>query len=196
LLNAKDNDKDAMKKLDKYKGYLPKYWYSAYLYEMAYYLEVRLSQITDKAFLNRVIEEMDYIINMFQDGYQVINDEINKYIDEVKALKANTVPAVAMKNIGRFLEVANVPVPVVGIWGMKGIGILLDKGGEMLEKHEKSSKQIKKQEVIDGLEQITKPYADLQPLKLHVAEVEYLNGIYNERLEIIMDEKGAYIANR
>ena len=34
LLDLKDNDKKATENLDKYKGYLPKFWYSVYLYEV------------------------------------------------------------------------------------------------------------------------------------------------------------------
>ena len=88
---------------------MPKYWYSVYLYELAYYLEVYLSNITDSAFLQKVILEMEKIINMYREGYDVIRGEFNKYIDEVKALKANDVPAKVMKNVGKALKIVNTP---------------------------------------------------------------------------------------
>lgn len=194
LLDLKDNDKETTANLDKYKGYLPKFWYSVYLYEVSYYLETYLSKITDEKFLQQVIIEMEKIISMFDECYEVISNEINQYIDAVKALKANEVPAKMMKGVGRVLEIARIPAfnPFI-VYGAKGLGAVLDFGGDYLEKYEKSRKKAKKQEVVEGLEMIIKPYSDLEPLNFQVEAVQNMNNIYNKKLEVIITEDSAYL---
>lgn len=66
-------------------------------------------------------------------------------------------------------------------------------GGDYLIKNEKSKKKAKKQEVIEGLEAVIKPYSDLEPLNFQIDAVENMNFIYNNKLEIIMTEQTAYI---
>lgn len=66
-LDVKDNDKETRENLEKYKGYLPKFWYSVYLFEMSYYLEAYLSKITDEKFLDGIANEMSNIIRMFNE---------------------------------------------------------------------------------------------------------------------------------
>ncbi|MEK3980627.1 hypothetical protein MKY37_16495 [Psychrobacillus sp. FSL K6-2836] len=186
-LNQNDNSKETTEKLNKYKNYLPKYWYSIYLYQTAYYLEINLSNITDSSFLHKVISEMKKNVNMYQEAYDVIKGLINKYINEVKALKANDVPAKVMKNVG---EIVNSPVssPL-----FKGVGFLLDIGADGLEKHEKTKKKAKKQEIIDELELVIKPYSDLEPLKFQIELINNIDTAYNKRLELIVTSNEAYI---
>ncbi|MCR0176100.1 hypothetical protein [[Clostridium] innocuum] len=193
-LDVKDNDKKTASNIEKYKGYLPKFWYSVYLFVMSYYLEVYLSKITDENFFENIICEMNSIIGMFEEGYSLIDGEISKYIDEVKALKANEVPAKMMKSIGRILEVTRIPAfnPFIA-YGAKGVGVVLDFGADYLDKMEKTSKKAKKQDLIEGLEAVIKPYSDLEPLSFHVEAVNTMKSIYNNRVEIIMTENNAYI---
>lgn len=193
-LDVKDNDKETTANIEKYKGYLPKFWYSVYLFSVSYYLEAYLSKITDERFLEKIILEMKNIIGMFSEGYNLIDKEINKYIDEVKALKANEVPAKMMKGLGRVLEITRIPTvnPLIA-YGAKGIGAVLDFGGDYLEKMEKTKKKAKKQDVINGLEEVIKPYSDLEPLNFQVEAVNTMNSIYNKRLEVIVAEDEAYI---
>lgn len=193
-LDVKDNDKETTANIEKYKGYLPKFWYSVYLFEMSYYLEAYLSKITDKRFLGKIASEMKDIIGMFNDGYNLIDNEIAKYINEVKALKANEVPAKMMKALGRVLEVTRIPIanPLIA-YGAKGIGAVLDFGGDYLEKMEKSKKKAKKQDVIEGLEAVIKPYSDLEPLNFQIEAVNTMNSIYNKKLEVVVTEDNAYI---
>lgn len=197
LLNLKDNDKETTANLDKYKGYLPKFWYSVYLYEISYCLEAYLSKITDERFLQQVIVEMEKIVSMFSEGYDVISNEVNRYIDAVKALKANEVPAKMMKGVGRVLEIARIPVfnPII-VYGAKGLGAVLDFGGDYLEKYEKSKKKAKKQEVVEGLEMIIKPYSDLEPFNFQIESVQNLNNIYNKKLEVIITGEAAYLNDK
>jgi len=196
LLDLKDNDKKATENLDKYKGYLPKFWYSVYLYEVSYYLETYLSKITDERFLQQVIVEMKKIINMFSKGYEVISNEISQYIDAVKALKANEVPAKMMKEVGKILEITSIPVfNPLAFWGAKSLGVVLDTGGDYLEKIEKSKKETKKQEVIKELERIIKPYSDLEPLNFQMESVQNISNIYNKKLEVIITEDAVYLNN-
>ena len=193
-LDVKDNDKETTANIEKYKGYLPKFWYSVYIFEMSYYLEAYLSKITDARFLEKVASEMKDIIGMFNDGYNLIDNEITKYINEVKALKANEVPAKMMKGLGRVLEVTRIPIANPWIaFGAKGIGAVLDFGGDHLEKMEKSKKKAKKQDVIEGLEAVIKPYSDLEPLNFQIEAVNTMNSIYNKRLEVVVTEDNAYI---
>lgn len=193
-LDVKDNDKETRENLEKYKGYLPKFWYSVYLFEMAYYLEAYLSKITDEKFLDGIANEMSNIIRMFNEGYDLIDGEITKYIDEVKALKANEVPAKMMKGLGRVLEVTHIPTfnPLIA-YGAKGIGAVLDFGGDYLEKIEKSKKKAKKQDVIESLELVIKPYSDLEPLNFQIEAVNTMNSIYNKKVEVIVADNEAYI---
>lgn len=193
-LDVKDNDKETRENLVKYKGYLPKFWYSVYLFEMAYYLEAYLSKITDEKFLDGIANEMSNIIRMFNEGYDLIDGEITKYIDEVKALKANEVPAKMMKGLGRVLEVTYIPTfnPLIA-YGAKGIGAVLDFGGDYLEKIEKSKKKAKKQDVIESLELVIKPYSDLEPLNFQIEAVNTMNSIYNKKVEVIVADNEAYI---
>lgn len=195
-LDLKDNDKEATANLDKYKGYLPKFWYSVYLYEIAYFLEACLSKITDEKFLCQVVIEMKKIISMFCEGYEIINNEINQYIDAVKALKANEVPAKLMKSVGKILEISHISAfnPFI-FYGAKGLGAFLDFGGDQLEKYEKSKKKAKKEEVVKGLETIIKPYSDIEPLNFQIDSVQNINNIYNKKMEIIVTEDAIYLNN-
>lgn len=193
LLSQNDNDEETTSKINIYKGYLTKYWYSVYLYEIAYYLEVYLSNSTDAFFLQNVIFEMKNIIDMFEESYKIISAEISKYIDKVKALNENIVPALLMKSIGKVLQIAASPsTPLLNV-GAKGAGMLLDIGGDALEKHEKSLKDAKKQMVLAELEALITPYSDLEPLKFQVSAVANINTVYNHRIELIISEKEAYI---
>ena len=187
-LNQNDNSKETTEKLNKYKGYLPKYWYSVYLYELAYYLEVYLSNITDSSFLQNVVWEMKKIVNMYQEGYEVIRGLIYKYIDEAKEFKANDLPTKAMKNVGS--EIVNSPESNLIF---KVVGILIGKGADGIEKREKTRKNAKKQEKIDDLELAIKPYADLEPLKFQIEAINNINTAYNKRLELIVTSNEAYI---
>lgn len=193
-LDVKDNDKETKANLEKYKGYLPKFWYSVYIFEMAYYLEAYLSKITDEEFLEGIANEMRSIVSMFSEGYSSIDSEINKYIEEVKALKANEVPAKMMKEIGRFLEVAQIPAfnPLLAC-GAKGIGVVLDAGGDRLEKLEKTKKKTKKEDVINSLKSVIAPYSDIEPLNFQIEAVKTMNSIYNKKVEVIVADNEAYI---
>ncbi|WP_121614390.1 hypothetical protein [Mesobacillus foraminis] len=187
-LNLNDNSKETTENLNKYKGYLPNYWYSVYLYEMAYYLEVYLSNITDYSFLQKAILEMEKIVKMYREGYGVIRGIISQYIDGVKALKANERPAKFMKNVGG--EIVNNPVSnPIG----KFVGTLLNISGDGLEKYEKTKKNAKKQEIIDDLEKAIKPYSDLEPLRFHIEAINNIDTAYNKRLELIVTSNEAYI---
>lgn len=187
-LNQNDNSKETTEKLNKYKGYLPKYWYSVYLYELAYYLEVYLSNITDSSFLQKAVWEMKKIVNMYQEGYDVIRGLIYKYIDEAKEFKANDVPTKAMKNVG--CEIVNSPESSLIF---KVVGILIDTGADGIEKREKTQKNAKKQEKIDELELAIKPYSDLEPLKFQIEAINNIDTAYNKRLELIVTSNEAYI---
>lgn len=186
-LNQNDNGKETTEKLNNYKSYLSKYWYSVFLYELAYYLEIYLSNITDSTFLQKAILEMGNVVNMYKEGYDVIKGFIDKYIDEVKALKPNDVPAKVMKNFGEFVN-SPLSSPIV-----KGVGIALNKGGNRLEKYEKTKKNAKKQEIIDELELEIKPYSDLEPLKFHIEAINNIDTAYNKRLELIVTSNEAFI---
>lgn len=194
LLDIRDNDKETTINIDKYKGYLPKFWYSVYLYEMSYYLEAYLSKITDDMFLNQIVNEMEKIVEMFSEGYNVISNEIEQYINAVKGLKANEVPSKMMKSVGRVLEITRVPTinPLLS-YGAKGLGVVLDLGGDYLEKYEKSKKKAKKQDVVEGLESVIKSYSDLKPLNFQIDAVKNMNSIYNRKLEVIVTAEAAYI---
>jgi hypothetical protein len=183
-----DNSKKVKEKIDKYKGHLPKYWYSVYLYEMAYYLEVYLSNITDSSFLQKVISEMEKIVNMYQEGYDVIKGAIHKYIDEVKALKANDGPTKLIKSVGE--EFVNSPASNTPL---KVAGIILNSSANGLEKLEKTIKNAKKKEIIDELESAIKPYSDLKPLKFQIEAINNIDIAYNKRLELIVTSNQAYI---
>lgn len=194
LLDIKDNDKETTTNIDKYKGYLPKFWYSVYLYEMSYYIEAYLSKITDEMFFKQIVNEMKKIVGMFNEGYDVISNEIEQYINAVKGLKANEVPAKMMKSVGKVLEITRIPTinPLLS-YGAKGLGAVLDLGGDYLEKYEKTKKKAKKQDVVEGLESVIKPYSDLKPLNFQIDAVENMNSIYNRKLEVIVTEETAYI---
>lgn len=58
---------------------------------------------------------------------------------------------------------------------------------------EKSKKKAKKQDVIEGLEAVIKPYSDLEPLNFQIEAVNTMNSIYNKRLEVVVTEDNAYI---
>ena len=72
---------------------MPPYWYAVYLYEFAHYLEVVLSEAVDETYLNYISADMERIYSQFDECNNIYSDAIKKYIDDVKALKANTVPA-------------------------------------------------------------------------------------------------------
>ncbi|PWJ12840.1 hypothetical protein [[Clostridium] innocuum] len=181
LFNLKDKDKDSKDKIMLYQGYFPKYWYSIYLYETAYSLEVILSQITDASFLKNIMDDMEKVVDMFEKNFKTINIEVYNYINEVKALKANVVPAKIIKSVGMLLQISNGPISPVFA------GYILDKSGDALERHEKISKQTKKEEVIRELESCVKPYSDLHPLKMQMEDIKRIDAIYNHALEIIID---------
>ena len=144
--------------------------------------------------MEKVASEMKDIIGMFNDGYKLIDNEISKYINAVKALKTNEVPAKMMKGLGRVLEVTRIPIanPLIA-YGAKGIGAVLDFGGDYLEKMEKTKKKAKKQDIIEGLESITNPYSDLEPLNFQIEAVNTLNSIYNKKVEVVVTKDSAFI---
>lgn len=74
----------------------------------------------------------------------VISDEIGQYINTVKSLKANEVPANIMKSVGKVLELTRIPVvnPLFS-YGAKGLGGAFDLGGDYFIKNEKSKKSKK-----------------------------------------------------
>lgn len=195
-LDEKDDDKKTGSKLDKYKGYLPKYWYSVYLYETSYYLEVYLSGISDPNFLSKVKEDMSEIRNQFEESYQMYSTEINNYIDTVKSLKANTLPLKIMKQTGKILEVASITGGPLIVVGTKVVGVALDSGGDALEKHEIAEKEIKKQTVIDDLENVLKPYKDIKPLEMPIKAIGFLDDISNKPVELLISKDEAYVKCR
>ena len=139
---------------------------------------------------------MKKIINMFSKGYEVISNEISQYIDAVKALKANEVPAKMMKEVGKILEITSIPVfNPLAFFFFLSLGVVLDTGGDYLEKIEKSKKETKKQEVIKELERIIKPYSDLEPLNFQMESVQNISNIYNKKLEVIITEDAVYLNN-
>lgn len=186
-LDQKDNSKETAEKLNKYKDDLPKYWYAIYLYQTAYYLEVNLSSITDSSFLQKVISEMKKNVNMYQEAYDFISGLINKYINEVKSLKPNDLPAKVLKNIAEFLN-SPLSSPI-----SKGVGFAVDIGADELEKHEKTKKNAKKQEIINELELVIKPFSDLDPLKFQIEAINNIDTAYNKRLELIVTSNEAYL---
>lgn len=183
-LDPADYFEVAKEKLNKYKDYLPKYWYSVYLYELAYSLEVYLSNITDSFFLKKVISEMEKIITMYQEGYDVIRDLINQYIEEGKPFKANGKSGKVTKNIGEFFT-GSISNPLL----RETTDSLLD----VLNEREKNKKDAKKQVIIDELESEIKPFSDLEPLKLQIEAVNTIDAVYNKRLELIVTSTEAYI---
>lgn len=195
ILNKKDKDKDFEEKLGKYQSSLPKFWYSVFLYEQAYFLEVNMMQTKNKVLLINIAEDMFQKIQMFAEGYSIISTEINKYIDEVKALSPNTLPSKLIKASGKFFEYAVLPANPALFFGAKGLGIALEKGGDALESKEVANKAARKQDIIDCLEASIQPFADLEPFKVPFDAVKNINNVYNNRLEIIVDENNAYIKN-
>lgn len=99
-----------------------------------------------------------------------------------------------MKELGRVLEVTHIPTinPLIA-YGAKVIGAVLDFGGDYLEKMEKSKKKAKKQDVIESLESVIKPYSDLEPLNFQIEAVNTMNSIYNKKVEVIVVDNEAYI---
>lgn len=187
-LKPNDNVKVTKEKLNKYKEYLPKYWYSVYLYGFAYALEVLLSNITDSFFLNKVILEIEKMITMYKEGYDVISALINQYIDEVETLKANGRPAKYTKNIGEFFT-SSINNPLY----REVKDTLLDVGVKRLEEHEKNKKNAMKQEIIDDLKSVITPFSDLEPLKLQIKAINNIDTIYNNRVELIVTGNEAFI---
>lgn len=187
-LKPNDNVKVTKEKLNKYKEYLPKYWYSVYLYGFAYSLEVLLSNITYSFFLKKVILEIEKMITMYKEGYDVISALINQYIDEVETLKANGRPAKYTKNIGEFFT-SSINHPLY----REVKDTLLDVGVKRLEEHEKNKKNAMKQEIVDDLESIIMPFSDLGPLKLQIEVINNIDTIYNNRVELIVTGNEAFI---
>ena len=186
--NFNDNFKVTEEKLNKYKGYLPKYWYSVYLYELAYSLEVYLSNITDSFFLKKAISKMENIITIYQEGYEVISNLVNQYTDEVKTLKANGRSAKYTKIVGEFFT-STISNPL----SREVTDSLLDAGVDRLEKREKNKKNAMKHEIMDDLESVITPFSDLEPLKLQIEAINNIDTIYNNRIELIVTSNEAYI---
>lgn len=190
--NQNDNFKETTEKLNKLRNYLPKYWYSAYLYEVAYCLEVYFSQMTDSAFLQKVRLDMEEIVKMYQDGYDLIRHSINEYIDEVKAFKPTEIPTFFMKGAGKLISKLSVGRPVIRL-GLRGIGLLLDKGADQLYINKKMKKETMKEELIYELESEIQPYADLKPLQFQTDAIKQLDYAYNKHLELIITNNDAYL---
>jgi len=195
LLDKKDKDKELYEKLGKYQSFLPKFWYSVFLYEQAYYLEITMMLIKNQVLLMNAAEDMYQKIQMFSEGYDIISSEINRYINEVKALSPNTLPAKFIKATGKFFEHAALPANPALFFGTLGLGYALEKGGEALESKEIANKATRKQDVIAALEASIQPFSDLEPLKVQLDAVKSINNVYNNRLEVIVDENEAFIKN-
>jgi hypothetical protein len=188
LKSTKDNFKELTVKLNEFVNYLSKFWYSVYLYELAYYLEVYLSNNTESSFLQKVISEMEKIVNMYQEEYDIFRGLIYKYIDEANALKVNERTKKYVKNTAGVI--INSPESNLIL---KGIGFVGGMGAAVLINQIKTKKNAMKQEIIDKLESDIKPFSDLEPLKYQIEAINNIDTAYNKRLELIVTSNEAYI---
>ena len=195
MLDIKDKDKAASENMVRYRDYLPKLWYSVYIYELAYSMEAYLSKCTDKVYFDKVIHSQRKVMSMYEDIYNILDHEVEMYIDNVKALKANEVPAKILKSAGKFLETFYIPMNPLFLFGAKGLGVIFDKGADHIDAEEKQKKQIKKQEFIDMLQSAIQPYSDTEPFELQIQSVKQFDALYNKKIELIVDNKmgAAYI---
>lgn len=190
LLNQKDNSKEMKGNFNKYKGLLPKYWYSVYLYELAYYLEVYLSNITGSSFLQAKISEMEKVINMYQEGHGLFSGKFNTYFNEVKALKPIDVPLIDLNNVPKAFQNARSSSWKYGAF----VGaITLNFGAKNYEKYDKTKKEANAKEIMEQMEVLIKSCSDLEPFKLHTSAINNIDAVYNKRLELIVSNNEAFI---
>ena len=194
-LNVKDDEKEVAKSIIKCNEYLNKMWYATYLYEMAYTLEAYLSRNTDKRYLQHIINKENEVLDMYKEAYIIIRMALDEYINKLKCLKTNEIPAKLMKSTGKVLQALYLIPCNLGMLGAKSVGIVMDVGADHVAEHEKNKKEMKKQEVIDLLSNQIIPCADLKPLRLQIETINRISDIANKRFEVIIDKKAgeAYI---
>ena len=193
-LNENDGYKKLNENLDGYKGYLPPYWYAVYLYEFAHYLEVVLSEAVDETYLNYISADMERIYSQFDECNNIYSDAIKKYIDDVKALKANTVPANIMDGLGKVLQLGYVPAmnPLVGL-GAKGAGFAMEFGAKARKDFQIGQKNNEKQDVLEILNDALEQYKNSDPIEIPIENIKLINNTYNKPFELLVDGDDIYI---
>lgn len=180
--NLKDFS-DTKDVLRHFYEYFDAYLYSIYVYGFAYVIEVVLSQITDEAFLNKVRDDIQSVIDSFQNDY---TRELKLFIDSAKSL-----------NSGTLTEAFSGYTPKFHTYGNFRAGLLFEAMAlvaNLAATYDKGKKKDHKDEVEKQFQfrqkRIEKSINDLGS-PIHV--IERLNEMYNKPIELLITGDAVYV---
>lgn len=169
--------------LDHFYDIFTAYLYSIYVYGFAYVIEVALSQMTNEIFLCKVKEEIQSVIDNFQNDY---SKELQQFIDTTKSLNQGIV--------GKSLSKTTPKVHSYGNSDLKLVFEAVALVANLAANYDKGKKQEKKEDVMEQFhsfqERIEKSICDLTS---PVYAIERLNEIYNQPVELLITDDAAYI---
>lgn len=174
---------DTQNVLKHFYEHFDAYLYAIYVYGFAYIIEIVLSQISDAEFLNKVRDEIQSVINSFQNDY---TRELQQFIDGVKSL-----------NPGALTEAFSGCKPKFHNYGNSRGALLLEAVtliANLAATHDKEKKNSQKDEIerqFQFLQKRTKKC--ISDLEFPIQAIEQLNKIYNEPLELLVTGDAAYL---
>lgn len=174
---------DTQDVLKQFYEHFDAYLYSIYVYGFAYIIEIVLAQISEKEFLNKVRDEIQSVINSFQNDY---TRELQQFIDGVKSL-----------NPGSLTEAFSGCKPKFHNYGNSWGTLLLEAVtlmANLAATHDKEKKNSQKDEIerqFQFLQKRTK--ICISDLEFPIQAIEQLNKIYNEPLELLVTGDAAYL---
>ncbi len=186
-LVAAVNDKNKMKDIDvfigDYQGLFPQYWMATLVYELASYMECRLSGITDRAYLKNMGGDMFSKIMQYKEDYESFDLAIHAYIDGIRELKG-------CKQLETTLKLLD---SVGGALLFGAAGVVIGKAGSAIVGMHNEKLEEVKNEIDKRFADIQKLYSDFNQLSSSIEAVLMIDAMANKPLEILVDKEDVYI---
>ena len=182
-ISKKDKVKDYTLLTEKYKCLFPQYWLAVLIYGLSSYMECRLSGITDEEYLTNAQIDILNKIKQYKSDYVDFDIAIHEYLYSIKGLKGIK----QLENIALVLgSVAG--FAAFGIWGIK-----LGKGAAEFAEEYNESREESREKFNQDFRSFQKIYSDFEQLTSPVKALDLLNTIYNQQIEIVVDDENIYM---
>lgn len=184
-LNVGDNKSETMEKMQKLREQFSELWLSVNLYALSSYLEIRLSEITDKKYLDKTVDDvLDKILD-YKDVYKKHYDDLQNYVKDLKRLKPNQIIPI-LRSLSWLIDLS-------GQWYSDLARQAAQKGTDVLAEKDKHDKGEEEKKTLNMLKDYLAPYSDIETLEESVKEIMYLEILYSEKVEIVSDNENAYL---